>query len=759
MMLLPLTAAIAMACSAHALAQGTAVPVLEQITVTAKKRNQNSQQVDISMSVIDAETVQALRLRTLPEAAGLMENVEIFEDFPGGGIPTWIIRGVGLQDFNSNNTPAAGVFLDGGYQVSTVMGGAGLFDVDQLEVLKGPQGGLYGRNTSGGAIILNTRRAALEQQETYLNLGYGSWQQAVGEGAINVPLSDAVAVRVAGRIEDSGDGWQRSLASGRTHGARDRQDLRSWLLFDPGGAFTLQWKVQGGEDASDIPLGRSVGLYARGGTGALCAAVLAGTRDEQNCINFGGVNRLFRNAGELPELIASQAADGSAVLSDPINRQSNDYISSVLDLSWQLAGIELRSISSWEAFAYGVSLDLDGSQGEYGHRISSSDIRVVSQEFRVLSTSEAPLQWLLGLSLSDEDFVENRDFNLRANTLVGLGQGVLAYQQNTRAAAVFADTAWQFHDAWSVTANLRYTDEEKEYRNGNLYIPLTPPVYITRDLRADYTLDSRLSGGMALNWAPRDMLFGWLKFSRGFKSGGFYGGFPFNPAEVQPYLEETINAVELGMKQSFPAYALQLNAALFHYEYADVQGYIRDINPLTGTGIDRLANQGDARHSGMELQMQWSPLERLDFEFGLAWLDARFVSTGKTTTNLLRQQVEITGRRPYAPQWSGNVLMHYLQDMSTGLQLDWTLAWNYRTDFAGQQSAPAEQAVNYLPAYGLLNAGVSLSRPGQPWKGSLWVRNAAGKTYRTRVKADGLGSFIEMFGEPRSAGLALEYAL
>jgi iron complex outermembrane receptor protein len=753
--LLPLALASAVLGSGQMLAQ----EVLEQITVTAKKRTQDVQRVDISMSVVDGATVKDLRLRTLPEAAALMENVEIFEDYPGAGIPTWIIRGVGLQDFNSNNTPTAPVYMDGTYQVATVMGGAGMFDIGQLEVLKGPQGGLYGRNTSGGAVVLNTRRATPGEREAYLNLGYGRWQQATLEGALNIPLADALAVRFAARGENGADGWQHSIGSGRVHGEKERWDLRSWLQYKPGDNFTLEWKLQGGDDTSHIPLGRSIGLYAYGSTGALCSAVLAGRRDDHNCINFGGVNRLHRNQGEIPEVIAAQADDGSAVFSDTLNRQSNDYLGSVLDLAWQGTGVELRSITAWDDFSYGVALDLDGSEGEYGHRFSNSDIKVLSQEFRLLSTTDEPLQWLAGLTWSAEEFDERRDFLLRDNTLVPLGQGRLGYEQTTDAIAAYVDAGYQMSQHWSVNANLRYTKEDKEYRNGSFFIPGATPFYFTRNLQADYALGSRTSGGVALNWAPADETLAYLKFSRGFKSGGFYGGFPFNPVEIQPYLEETIDALELGWKQGLPEYALQVNAALFHYEYEDVQGFMQDINPVTGTGIDRLGNQGDARHSGAELQLQWSPLTRFDVELGLAWLDARFVSTGKTTANLLRQQVAITGQRPYAPRWSGNALVQYRQLLANGLELAWTMAWSYRTDFAGNQSTLAERAVNYLPGYGLLNAGLNLGKAGQPWKGGVWIRNALDKSYRTRVKSDGLNSYIEMFGEPRAFGISVEYQL
>ncbi|MEY4640999.1 MAG: hypothetical protein RLZZ227_993 [Pseudomonadota bacterium] len=754
-----LAAGIALIAFAGSSAQAQTAPPLEQIVVTAKKRSQSQQRVNISMSVIPRETVEALNLRSLPDAAALVENVELFEDFPGAGIPTWIIRGVGLQDFNSNNTPTAGVYLDEGYQVATVMGGAGLFDVEQIEVLKGPQGGLYGRNTSGGAIILNTRRAKLDSRDAWVNVGYGSWQTTTAQGGFNVPLADSAAWRVAARSESSKDGWQKSLGTGATHGEKDRWDLRSWLLVEPTEALTVQWKVQGGRDVSDIALGRSIGVYTRGTPPVPCAAILAGRRDDASCINFGGVNRIRRNRGEVPELISAQGDDGGEVFSDPFNQQKSDYVNSVFDLTLALDAVDLRSITSFDRFGYGVALDLDGSRGEYAHRISNSDIRVLSQEFRVVSTAGSPLQWLAGASFSTEDFAETREFNLRDNTLVPLFRGHLSYDQNTKASAVFADAEYELNPQWSIATELRYTDEDKEYRNGDFHLLLANPVYYARNLQADYALDHNFSGSFGVNWQPLESLFTYAKLSRGFKSGGFYGGFPFSPIEVEPYLEETITAAELGFRKRLPDYALQLNGAVFHYEYEDVQGYIQTLNPLTNTGIDRLANQGDAEHDGAELQVQWQPLSGLDVVAGIAWLDAEFVSTGRTTSNILRQQVEITGRRPYAPEWSGNLVINYRHDVGAGLQLDWNLAYDYRSEFAGRQSVAAEAAINQLPGYGLFNAGLALSRSDSRWATRLWMRNISDKAYRTRMKGDGVGSYIEMFGEPRSIGINVEYRL
>lgn len=746
---------------ALALAGAAAVPPVqaaelpELVTVLARKRSETLQKVDISMDVISADTMRSLKLDYLPQLAELSENVAMFEDMPGAGIPTWVIRGVGLQDFNTNNTPTASVFLDGAYQVSTAMGGAALFDVEQVEILKGPQGGLYGRNTSGGAVLLNTRRAQLDASEGYVELGHGSWNRSTLAAAYNQPVSDTVAFRVAARTEQGTDGWQRSLADDSVHGERDRHDLRSWLLYQPSDSFTAQLKLQAGRDASDVVLGRAVGLYAPGAPLSFCAALRAGQRDD-NCLTFAGLTQLL-TAGAATESPATQAADGSRVLSDPLNTLDSDYAGSVLELQWQLAQFALTSVSTWDRFDYGVRLDLDGSIGEYAHRTSFSDIEVFSQELRLAGTALTRLNWLAGVNYSRERFSERRDFDLRESLLVGLGQGKLSYEQDTDALAFFVDAGFELTNQWQLNATLRHTDEDKAYRDGNFWQLRATPFYFVRDISADYSLDEPWSGSLGLSWTPRTNTLGYLKYSRGFKSGGFYGGLPFSATAIAPYREETIGAWELGLRQYWPAQQLKLEAALFSYDYSDVQGFIREQNPLTGTAVDRLGNQGDARHLGAELDLQWQH-EGLSVGAGLGWLDAEYRKSGVQTVAADGRTVEIQGDRPWAPRWSANLQLGYRHDLGAGA-LDLGLGWNWRSAFSGHHYSAIDAAINHLPGYAVLNASATLSSNAGNWKAQFWLRNLADKSYRTRVKTDGLNSYFDVFGEPRSFGVTLSRQL
>jgi iron complex outermembrane receptor protein len=728
-----------------------AAEVPELVTVVARKRSENLQRVDISMDVITASTMRALKLDYLPQVGELSENVALFEDLPGAGIPTWVIRGVGLQDFNTNNTPTASVFLDSAYQVATVMGGAALFDVDQVEILKGPQGGLYGRNTSGGAVLLNTRRAALDTSEGYLSLDYGRWNRSMLEGAFNQPLTEQLALRVAARTEQGNDGWQRSLADGSTQGQRDRWDLRSWLLYQPDANFSAQLKLQAGRDRSDVVLGRAVGLYSPTLPLEFCPALQAGHRDDASCLSFAGLTQLL-TTGTVHDDLTLQAADGRRVLSDPLNVLDSEYAGSVLDLRWELNGLTLSSISSWDSFDYGVLLDLDGSTGEYAHRDSFSGIEVFSQELRI-GGRQGRLDWLTGLNYSHERFSERRAFDLRASHLVGLGQGLLRYEQDTDALAWFADIGYLLTEDWQLNASLRYTDEEKRYHDGDFWQLGTPPYYFVQDASAEYSLQQPWSGNVGLSWAPTATTLAYLKYSRGFKSGGFFGGLPFEAAAINPYREETIHSWELGLRQFWPALGLRLETALFRYDYQDVQGFIRTINPLTGTGIDRLANQGDARHHGAELDLQWQQ-GRWSVGAGLGWLEAEYRRSGVLSLASDGTDVEIQGDRPWAPRWSANLQLGLQQPLQSGT-LDLALGWNWRSDFGGHHYSPVDRAINHLPGYALLNASATLSGTQGLWQTRFWVRNLADKVYRSRVKSDGLNSYIDVFGEPRSFGATL----
>ena len=335
--------------------------------------------------------------------------------------------------------------------------------------------------------------------------------------------------------------------------------------------------------------------------------------------------------------------------------------------------------------------------------------------------------------------------------------GLLRYDQDTRSAAVYGDIAYRFNEQWQLNATLRYTDEEKTYRKGEMLAPALPPPLdvVATGLRSDYTLDNHLSGNIGLDWQLHEGLLIYGSISRGFKAGGFFGGFPLNPGAIDPYEEETVIAYEVGFKHQLSE-RLRLDAAAFHYDYRDVQGYITQFSSVTDTDLEYLSNQGDAEHQGVEVALQWSPTTQLNFIANVGYLDARITDSQAKTTNLLGQVVAVEGRRPYAPEWSFFGAVEYSTTVARELTLQAMLDYSYRSDFGGHMSSPADQAVFQLDGYGLFNGSLFLSPPSQDWRVSVWAQNLTDKRYVPRVVYDSFGDYIDIPGTPRSWGLRLE---
>lgn len=739
--------------------------LIEEIVVSARRRDEDSQRVGLTITAVDREQLQRGLLRNLPDLAASLSNVELFDDYGGQGLPVWVIRGVGLQDFNANNTPAAAVYVDEVYQSSSVQGGSGLFDSERVEVIKGPQGGLYGRNTSGGVVRQLTRRASLQGNEASVSAAVGSWDERLVEASTNRVLTEKLAVRIAGRINRSQDAWQASIPSGQEHGLKDIWDLRSWWLLDMSERTRIELKLYGGVNESELPLTRSIGLYDA--TGNFCAAVLAGRRDDAACLNYAGLVDVLTGAPKPSPSPSVQQRDGSTSLSSPINQLDNSHAGGTvlltIDTDWSALGSpQLQAIGNVEQFDYGLRFDYDGSGAELGHQITSSEISTVSQELRLISTAQTAWTWQLGALLSREEFVEDRQFRLQDNVPVGLVHGQLDYVQVTRSRAVYALSDYALNERWSATGSLRYTKEWKTYRDGSVRAPAFPAPFdvVVSNLNGDYSLDSRWSGAVGLNWQASGRTLVYSSLSRGFKAGGFFGGFIFDPAEFAPYKEETVLAWEAGFKTQRVDDRLRLNAAVFYYDYRDVQGFANVETGPAGGGslvLERLTTLGDGEHSGVDVDLTWLPRDGWSVAASLGYLDARINSGGGATLNILKQVVSTEGERAYAPHASGSLALENSRSVFGRYRLESGVSWHYRSDFSGTLTSPVDKAVSHLESYGLMDGYVTLRPIEGSWSLSLLGKNLQDKTYSSRKVYDSLGSYVEIMGQPRSWILQAKY--
>lgn len=732
---------------------------VEEIVVTAQRREQKLSEVPITIAAFDADRLRESGVRDLEDAAALVSNAQIFQN-NGSGAPVWIIRGVGIVDFNTNNTPAAAVYLDDIYQVSSVFGSISLFDIERVEILKGPQGGLYGRNTSGGAVRVVTRSPDLAEPAGELIAGYGRWGRYNLEGGASIPLiDDQLAVRFSGKVEKSDDGWQHSIAAGGDHGKLDAYAVRGQLLARPGDDFDARLIVDAGSDNSEFVLPRARGYYAPGGVGypPTCAAILQG-RNDDSCLTF---EQALTGSGPG---VAQQSQDGRRVLADPFSRNNNDTLGVTALANVRLGSLTLTSVSGYRDFDFKQRQENDGIPGEWGHQISGSFFEAYSQELRLASASDQRLTWIVGASYGRDTLQERRTFLARDNLFYSAIFGSplifnLYYDQETVSWAGFGQADYALTDTLTLSGALRYTDEHKEYRNGGIGLPGIDNIFAT-PLSDDYDLGERWSGKLSLSWRASAGSMLYASLSRGFKSGGFFGGFGFSgQASIAPYTEETVNALELGAKNTLLDGRLGLNIAVFYYDYADVQSFATDNDPILGT-ITRLRNVGDSQHIGAELESFVVPVEGLRLSATVGYLSAEIEDSPSNFFSATGEVLTFNGQqRLYAPEWSWTVQASYDAELSAGrlrlaADLDGRTTLVEGAALAGTgQLSLVDEAIKATPGYTLVNGRISYQPTDAQWEVSLYGRNLLDRSYRTVWGSDGLGNSWRLYGEPRNYGI------
>ena len=733
--------------------------VLEEITVTAQRRDQNMQDVPLAITALTAEGLRDQGLKTVDQIASTIPNVQIHND-KGAGVPNWVVRGVALFDYNTNNNPATSIFVDDVYQSSTVMGGGALFDLERVEVLKGPQGGLYGRNTTGGAVQIISK--ALDTKDGYVSVDYGRWNTYRLEAAQSLPLSDSGALRLAVTDEGS-DGWQRSLAGGKDGGAPDRSAGRAQLLLAPSDRFTALVKLFGARDHSRTPLATSNAAY---GENDFCAPVLSGQLDNDSCVNFAQINNfIVGNDTALPS--SAQSGHGRVVISEPINRLDNKNWGLTLKLDYAADFATLTSISAYEDFRFAQVYDYDATNLRLGNQSEQADIEQYSQELRLLSANDGPLKWLGGVSYAEVKLRDHKVFDIRDNAAVfppfeALGVADpndalldVRYRQKTRYASAYGQLDYAVTDAVNVSGSLRYSWEKSEYRDGGDGFPAAG-VVLLEDLNSTYKLDDHLSGKVTIDYHPVDDLMLYASVARGYKSGGIFGGFPQEPADVTPYKEEIVWAYEAGLKSTWLERRLQVNLAAFHYDHSDLQALTTLPSTLTpGQFIFRLTNVGKAKHDGIELETSLRPVQGLTLQASVAYIDAKVTSSDLSLFTFDNQQESWDGRRiDFAPRFSTTLMARYEQEFGDRLMAAAQFDFNHRTKLV-DPSTPVDTALRGIDGYGLLNARLSLASLANQWEVALWSHNLLDRHYVADKANDGWGSYYQVDGQPRTYGISL----
>ncbi len=695
----------ALSFSAHAFAApaaGGAQPARQpttigEVLVTARKRTENLQDVPASIQAIGADQLEKLNAKSLADLNGVTPNAHIDE------LGDLTIRGITSSARNIGFEAGAAVYMDGVYLGRPLGNNQDLIDIDHVEVLRGPQGTLYGKNTTAGAIAITTVRPG----QTWRGAGevqYGERNDWRLSGYVAGPLiPDVLGAKLAvfGR---KSDGYQKDLVSGANYGAYDESGVRGELRLTEGSwdvALRGDYRRDVGVPSVEEPVsGFAVGFSPGPDTVAPNVAYTLGRKG-------GGV---------------SLSADNSLA-----------------------GGYTFTSISAWRKLSATQHFDDDFSPLDIVFHIFRDDYSQVSQEFRLASPADQKFTWIAGAYYFHQDLKSDRPVTLSTGFPV---QGVMSDQVGTKtdAYALFVNGDYHFTDALTLNVGLRYTSERKTLdfvQHGVIAIGY-PNLTIN-----DHFTDSDISPTAALSYKFSTQITGYVKYSRGFKSGGW------NPdITTTPHIKfdaESVTNYEAGLRTRLLDNRLGINATAYYMDYDNLQ-----VSQFLGTFSGYvITNAGKARVEGVELDVKAQPTSWLSLGAGGAYNDAKYVTfdsgtgasyAGQQFTNVPKVSGFITAD-VNTPAFAGaRFLAHVDYRYQTKVFFD-----DQRRVFPGVGAASQD-------AYGQFNGNVGLAFDSGV-KIEAFVANASDVRPLVERQPDalGLGIVVERRLPPREYGVRLSY--
>lgn len=763
-------ALVSTVCSIAVFCSALSAQTIEEVIVTAQKREEGVNDVPIAITALSASTVSDLGLRSMEDMAmstpGLVVN-----QTSGTGAPAWTIRGVGFQDYSAAASSTVGIYFDEVAYPYPVMATGQFFDVERIEVLKGPQGDLYGRNTTGGQVGFISRKPT-DEFEAGVSLSFGRFSHLEGEGYVSGPLSDDVRGRIAFKTVQRFEGWQKSLSRpGDELGEVETYSVRGIVDWDITPDLTASLNVHYNDDQSD-------GIASTPVQGELL-----------------GLGRTLRGSGTpFDDATIYRTGDNEAAdwTNGPGNalrpKRDNQLFGFNLKMNWDIGNFTITSVTGYDKFERDEANDWDGSDLLDSSNINVTDIEVFSQELRIASTIGENISWLAGLYYSFDDIDEDYNYFF-GEGIFGIAQLDTNYRVETDSIAAFAHAEWDINEQFGVNVGARFTSEDREFDgctndasppdlavpglNLRDFLVLVLPPFISQidpnacgvlDLETFTIPDTLLAEVSANEWMwkagvdyrPTDDILTYFNVSKGFKSGGFNGANLNTVQQLGPYDIEELTSFEVGVKATLLDGTMQLNGSFFYYDYENKQERGRAVTPV-GI-ISGLVNIPESEVYGAEAQLLWYPTDRWSIDTSVSWLDTEIkeydaVQASSTLTNIVTSDasgLDVAN----APKWSGNITMGYEFPLSNGLVLRPAFDIIYRDAVAGAPFQPEQGREDYT----LVNARVGLySSANDRWNITAWSRNLFDRDYYVSAFGGGNVWFVRTNGMPRTFGMSIDY--
>lgn len=714
-----ISVAMIAACGAPAWAQQS-----EEIVVTATKRGEaRAQDLPLAINAFSAEQLNARNVEDLQSLSYAMPNVQLEDIGTARGIANFSIRGVGVNSSIASVDPAVGVFVDGVYLGVNAGGIADMLDVEAVEVLRGPQGTLYGRNVTGGAVLLRTN-APTDGFEAFARVGVETGPNWRSQAVISGPLAQGVLSGRLAVLYANDEGWLENDFDGSSFGANETSIARASLRFTPSPSLDFILRVEQGDIEGDGPAGQNHALHSRDG------------------FNFAIDNRGYA---------------------------ATDWEQATLEANWRVGfgdGV-ITSISGWRSVEVPWAADIDSTTSFVFHTRVLNVQSQRSEELRYAG-SFGNFDVGVGAYWLDQDllYIDERNFS-PAFRRTGGGRGWFTTW------AAFANVDWRATPTFTVSAGLRYTEEEKESRisrvrraiddlDGATVVPGEGVDGGSIDARTLVYSDqpffqswNDVSPRFGVQWRPNADTNLYATWSRAFRGGG--ANFRTASLGLAPraYDSEEQETVEIGWKQDFAQRRGRLNVALFHNSISDMQRETNQPDPISGVQ-QIVLNAGDATIWGGEIEALWQATPWLSVSAHAGYVEGSYDRiTEDLNGDLVINAADYALEIPRLAPWTYGVAITTMHAVAGG-ELSTRVSYNHR-----DAAFYSDSNLGRLAAVDMVDANVTWSPNTARWTLALYGENLldeatwGGDTVLPATAAFGYSGGARPTFSPRNKGRVL----
>lgn len=737
--------AASVACSAtaeQAPRKSSASIMLEEVIVTARKKDESMQDVPVAVAAFSSGQIEAMKVRDLTNLSVGMPNVSLDDTGTVKGTANFMIRGLGINSSIPSIDPTVGMFIDGVFLGTTYGVIMDTFDLEKIEVLRGPQGTLFGRNVTGGAVLMDhkkpgdefefTARAAVDGNpngtgglNSYLNVAMGG------------PLTDNLGVKVSGYYNND-DGWFENEFNGENGGANEQKMLRSTLAWNPSDTLEVVVSYEYADTASDGPVAQS----HTSGSGVDGTP----TNYSRDSFKYSNDEKGFLNS-------------------------TTDFLTSEINWDVDFGDGVITNIFGWRHYV-GVGLsDIDSQPVSLFHADSGLDAEQYSNELRYNGSFNEKFNVTTGLFYFTNDLKYTEQRNLLgmltpdgspASTQSGGGK------QKTNSYAWFASVDYDLSESWILNVGMNYTYEEKKAEIASLSMNVDSPCNVLEGTCSfDFKDDQNWS-----NWSPKvgatyllsedEMLYG--SWSLGYRSGGYN----FRNASVDtvnfgpgPFEEEEVSNFEMGYKGSLLEGRALVNAAVFYTEVGDMQREINLSDPDAGV-VQLIRNSADAEIWGVELDSTISLTDNLVVKAAVGYTDATYtdVKFDLNDDGVINGD-DMSLNLPRAAKWTYSLGLNLDTELGDNGYMVSRISYSYRDG-----SASTDNNLGTLNALKMVDAGVDYHTADDDWVISLYGRNLLNEvSHGNDTQLPGmlgpipLGGTFSPLSKGRTVGLEVTYRM